>query len=82
MVIRFCCHFIGLADNLFRFLPARLGESGGVPEVSTLPWQGSGDVVSLTRSNAFLVVPGDQSEREAGDWVMVLPRRAPGGGGQ
>jgi molybdopterin molybdotransferase len=62
------------------FLPARLGESGGVPEVSALGWQGSGDVVSLTQSNAFMVVPGDQLERAAGDWVTVLPRRVPGAG--
>ena len=45
-----------------------------------LPWQGSGDMVSLAQANAFLVVPGERSEREAGEWVTVLPRRAPGGG--
>lgn len=80
MVAARLAHPIREKGAVTHFLPARLGESGGVPEVSTLAWQGSGDVVSLTQSNAFLVVPGDRLEREAGEWVTVLPRRAPGGG--
>ena len=60
--------------ELTLFLPAQLeGENSDVT-VRVLPWQGSGDVVALTRSNCFLVVPDNVSELAAGSWVDVLPR--------
>ena len=43
------------------FLPARVEQSRGEPEVSVLPWQGSGDVVTMARANAFLVVPPEKA---------------------
>ena len=55
--------------GLTRFLPARLEDA-----VYPVKWQGSGDVVSLTRSNCFLVAAADREEWKAGDWIPVLPR--------
>jgi molybdopterin molybdotransferase len=60
---------------MFRFLPARIEWEGREPRVSQLPWQGSGDVVSLALANCFLVVDPERSELAAGDWVDVMPRR-------
>lgn len=60
--------------QLTLFLPARLEGQGSEVRVHPLPWQGSGDVVALTRSDCFLVVPDDVKELAAGAWVDVLPR--------
>jgi len=45
--------------GLTRFLPARctFGAAGQLPEVELIPWQGSGDLAAMARSNCFLVVP-------------------------
>ncbi len=65
---------------LTRFLPAQVKQSpAGEPEVSVLPWQGSGDLVALASANAFLVVPPEKSDWEVGEWAMVLLRRGYGG---
>jgi len=60
--------------QLTLFLPARLEGQGSEVTVHPLPWQGSGDVVALTRSDCFLVVPDNVKELAAGAWVDVLPR--------
>jgi molybdopterin molybdotransferase len=66
--------------TLTRFLPAQVRQSAaGEPEVSVLPWQGSGDLVALASANAFLVVPPEKSDLEVGEWAMVLLRRGYGG---
>ena len=65
--------------GLTRFLPANVREVGGEPEVSALPWQGSGDLAALAKANAFLVVPPEKTEWAAGEWAMVLLRRGFGG---
>jgi molybdopterin molybdotransferase len=63
--------------GLTRFLPAVM-EPGEGPRgcldsvVRRLPWQGSGDIATLTRANCFLVVPDDREELEAGEIVSVL----------
>jgi molybdopterin biosynthesis enzyme len=57
------------------FLPARIDWSDGEPVVSVLAWQGSGDVVALTRSNCFVVVREDKLDWDAGEWIDVMPRR-------
>ena len=60
--------------GLTRFLPARItGELEGA-EVELTPWQGSGDIASVARSNCFLVIPPDREHMEAGEWVPVLLR--------
>jgi len=61
--------------RLTMFLPARLEGEGPDVTVRVLPWQGSGDVVALTKANCFLVVPHDVERLEAGAWADVLPRR-------
>jgi molybdopterin biosynthesis enzyme len=40
--------------------------------VTPMPWQGSGDVPSLSRANAFLVTEPDRENWTAGDWMRVL----------
>jgi molybdopterin molybdotransferase len=59
--------------GLTRFLPALLSGRGAGQVVNPVKWQGSGDIVALTRSNAFLVVSADKEEWKAGEWMPVLP---------
>jgi len=56
--------------GLTRFLPARLSPDGST--VAPEPWQGSGDVYSLARANAFLVIDPDRESWAAGDMIRVL----------
>jgi molybdopterin molybdotransferase len=57
-------------SGLTRFLPARLSECGS--EVTPEPWQGSGDIPSLARANAFLVAEADRESWKAGDDIRVM----------
>jgi len=57
------------------FLPARLEGAADEVTVQAVPWQGAGDVVALTQSNCFLVVPDTEAELTAGSWVNVLLRQ-------
>jgi molybdopterin molybdotransferase len=56
--------------GLTRFLPAVLSADGS--QIAPMAWQGSGDVPSLTRANAFLVTEPDREKWTAGDWIQVL----------
>src|SRR5579863_9067770 len=56
--------------GLTRFLPAVLSADGS--QITPMAWQGSGDVPSLTRANAFLVTEPDREKWTAGDWIQVL----------
>jgi len=56
--------------GLTRFLPAQLSADGST--VALEPWQGSGDVNSLARANAFLVTEADRESWSAGDMIRVL----------
>jgi len=58
--------------GLTRFLPAVLSADGA--EITPLSWQGSGDVPSLSRANAFLVTEPGRESWTAGDWIRVLPK--------
>jgi len=61
--------------GLTRFLPASCTFSAGVgqlPQVARIPWQGSGDLAALARSNCFLVIPEDTASLEAGEAVQIL----------
>jgi len=68
-------HALQERSELTHFLPARVQTVRGEPEVSALPWQGSGDVVAMAESNAFLVVPPEKLNWDAGEMALVLPRR-------
>ena len=59
---------------LTHFLPARIEWSNGEATVSALPWQGSGDMVTVARGNCFLVVPQSKLKLNEGELVDVLPR--------
>jgi molybdopterin molybdotransferase len=56
--------------GLTRFLPARVV----CGEVTPLDWQGSGDVPTLCRANAFLVADAGQAEYKEGETIPVLPK--------
>jgi molybdopterin molybdotransferase len=61
--------------GLTRFLPAACNFSfgnGQHPEVELVPWQGSGDLAALARSNCFLVVPEEAGRFDAGTIVRIL----------
>jgi molybdopterin molybdotransferase len=63
--------------GLTHFLPAvlRWGSDWQAvgPNVSPVKWQGSGDIVAMTRANCLLMVPPERERMEAGEWVSVLP---------
>ncbi len=54
--------------GLTRFLPAQVS----CTEVTPVDWQGSGDVPSICRANAFLVADPNQAEYASGDLIPVL----------
>jgi len=56
--------------GLTRFLPAQVSADGST--VTPEPWQGSGDVNSLARANAFLVAEPDRESWAAGEMIRVL----------
>jgi molybdopterin molybdotransferase len=56
--------------GLTRFLPARLSEDGSTVEPTG--WQGSGDIPSLARANAFLVAEADRESWKVGEDIRVL----------
>ena len=61
--------------GLTRFLPAFCNFSVAPdqqPQVSFVPWHGSGDLVALARSNCFLVVPEEAHGLEPGSLVRIL----------
>jgi molybdopterin molybdotransferase len=59
-------------DGITRFLPAQLSADGS--SITPVPWQGSGDIPSMTRANAYLVAMPDKPVYEAGDWIQILPK--------
>jgi molybdopterin molybdotransferase len=61
---------------LTHFIPARVEWSAdGLPSVTELPWQSSGDIVALAHGNGFLVVRPERLEMAAGEWAEFWPRR-------
>ena len=58
--------------GLTRFLPGKLGGSHQKPEVEWVRWQGSGDLMSILKSNCYIVVPPDRERLQAGEAVTVL----------
>jgi molybdopterin molybdotransferase len=65
----------GGKPGLTRFLPAFCTFSsiaGQLPQVAFVPWQGSGDLTALARSNCFLVVSEDTPSLPPGAIVRIL----------
>lgn len=56
--------------GLTRFLPAILTADGY--NVTPVRWQGSSDVPSLARANAFLVVDAEREAWQAGEMIPIL----------
>lgn len=59
--------------GLTRFLPAELCGEGDAALVNPVKWQGSGDIVALTRSNCLMVASAEREEWKAGEWMPVVP---------
>jgi molybdopterin molybdotransferase len=57
--------------GLTRFLPASCNFDDS-PVVALVPWQGSGDLAAMARSNCFLVLPEQTQQIKAGETVHVL----------
>jgi molybdopterin molybdotransferase len=68
-------HNLTERSPLTHFLPARLSQINGDPVVEVIPWEGSGDITAVVRSNCFLVVHANRLTLEAGEWVDILHRR-------
>jgi molybdopterin molybdotransferase len=65
--------------GLTRFLPGIISsptQPGGMfePEVETVSWQGSGDLLASARANCYVVVPADRDTLSAGEMVSVMVR--------
>jgi molybdopterin molybdotransferase len=61
--------------GLTRFLPASCtfnAPAGQISEVELVPWQGSGDLAALARSNCFLVIPEETRQIPADEIVKIL----------
>ena len=58
--------------GLTRFLPAKLGGTHERPEVEVVRWQGSGDLMAVSRSNCYIVVPPERDRYDAGESITVL----------
>lgn len=65
---------IKIKTGLTRFLPAVLSGECELAEVEVVPWQGSGDLAAVARSNCFVVIAPDRERIEAGEWVPVMRR--------
>ena len=62
--------------GLTRFLPGLIEYDGRQSQVELLRWQGSGDIVTLARSNCYVVINPKREKYEAGDDITVLLRNA------
>jgi len=58
--------------GLTRFLPGKLGGTHAQPEVELVRWQGSGDLMAVSRSNCYIVVPPEREAFTAGEAVTIL----------
>jgi molybdopterin molybdotransferase len=58
--------------GLTRFLPAACDFAGPEPQVTIVPWQGSGDQAAMARANCFLVVPEEADRLRAGVAARIL----------
>lgn len=58
--------------GLTRLLPAVLSGPYSDPQVELIRWQGSGDIVSMSKSNCLLVIPPDKETIAVGEQVAVL----------
>jgi molybdopterin molybdotransferase len=58
--------------GITRFLPAKLGGTHLQPEVELVRWQGSGDLMAVSQSNCYIVVPPDREQFAAGEAITIL----------
>ena len=58
--------------GLTRFLPARLSGTHENPEVELVRWQGSGDLMAVSKANCYIVVPPDHEKFEKDEAITLL----------
>jgi molybdopterin molybdotransferase len=58
--------------GITRFLPAKLGGTHLRPEVELVRWQGSGDLMAISQSNCYIVVPPDREQFATGETITIL----------
>jgi molybdopterin molybdotransferase len=58
--------------GLKRFLPAVVSGEFEQAEVELAKWEGSWDIASTARANAYIVIPPDRERIPSGEWVAVL----------
>jgi molybdopterin molybdotransferase len=63
---------IRIKTGLTRFLPAILSGNYEHSHADPVPWQGSGDITALARSNCYIVVPPHREHILAGEWIAVM----------
>lgn len=63
---------IRVKQGLTRFLPARFNGELDEATVEAVPWQGSGDVVSVAGASCYIVVPPESELLRAGEMVSIL----------
>ena len=61
-----------IKPGLTRFLPAKLSGTHVRPEVELVRWQGSGDLMAVSGSNCYIVVPPDRERFAAGEAITIL----------
>lgn len=54
------------------FLPARLERDGNDLAAELVEWNGSADLVGLTRADALAIVPANTEAVEKGEWIDVM----------
>lgn len=64
---------VRVKTGLTRFLPARLSGRWNDAQVTTVKWQGSGDIGAFAKADCLLVIPPDREQFEPGDMMTVLP---------
>jgi molybdopterin molybdotransferase len=65
---------VRVRPGLTRFLPALLSGEFAHTEVELVPWQGSGDIVAMSRANCYVVLPPDREQIADGEMAAVMPR--------
>jgi molybdopterin molybdotransferase len=65
---------IRVKTGLKRFLPAILSGEFENSVVELVTWQGSGDIAATARANCYVVIPPDQEQIAAGEFVAVMMR--------
>ena len=65
---------VAVKHGVTRVLPGRLLSAVARPEVSLVPWHGSGDLAANARANCYVALPEGSADFRAGEVVTILLR--------